>query len=91
MYDSQRAGDLLHVTQSFPLLETGLHTGLQITSQEILHREVFEAGMYAVIVDLHDERIADGDDRCVLALEELTTGRIVTERLAYLERHVAAE
>ena len=40
---------------------------------------------------VHDERIAYGDDRCVFALEELTTGRIVTERLAYLERHIAAE
>ena len=86
----QGRGDLCHEMQRLPLAHAALDTRLQIPARQVLHRQVFETGVHAVVVDLHDQRASDRHDRRVLALEELAPGGFVAQRLGHLQRDVVS-
>src|SRR5581483_12132502 len=69
----------------------GLHTRLQIAAEQVLHGEIFEPRVHTVVVNLHYQRIADGNDGSVLTLENLPAGDVVAQSLADFQRHVASE
>ncbi len=91
MHDLQRRCDLLHVAECLRLCDALLHARLEVATRQILHRDVLVALMHAVVEDLHDERVPDGDDSRVFALQKLAAGRLITHRLAHLQRDVASQ
>ena len=90
VHDLERRGDLRHVVQRLPLTHAALDARLQVPARQVLHRQVLEAGVHAVIVDLHHQRAVHRHDGGVLTLEELAARRLVAQRLAHLQRHVVA-
>ncbi len=91
VYNPQRRGNLLHQAQRLLLRHALLHAHLEVALRQILHRQVLESRMHAVVVYLYDRRIADGHDCGVLALEELPSAGLIAQRLADFQRDIAPE